>query len=112
MTIALRASGAWAAHTTSPAAALPAGVAAGDMMILFIGCKPYTATIATPAGWTALSAASGTNGTTASGVDIGSVQWATFYRIFVAGDAAPTLSVTSGNPSLAVIRAYTKTATA
>ena len=110
MTIALRAAGAWAFGSTSVAPALPAGNAAGDRNLLRVVCKPFSATIVTPAGWTRIAAASGTNGSTGSGIDTGSVQWALFYRDWQSGDAAPTVTVTSGNVSLACIKGYSKAA--
>jgi hypothetical protein len=79
------------------------------MMILFVGCKPYNATINTPTGWTLITGSNGANGTTASGIDTGSVLWAAFYRMWVSGDAAPTVSITSGNVALASIRGFTPT---
>lgn len=109
MAITLRAAGAWAAGSTAPAPGLPAGVAAGDLMILFVGCKPFNATINTPTGWTAIPNTAGNNGSTASGIDTGSVLWAAFYRPWVTGDAGPSISITSGNVSLAVIHAFTPT---
>jgi hypothetical protein len=87
---------------------LPSGITQGDMMVLFVGCKPFSATIGTPSGWNALTAGSGTNGSTASGVDTGSVQWKTFYRQHVTGDAAPTVTITSGNVSLGCINGFSK----
>lgn len=108
MAISSRAAGAWASGSTSVAPAIPAGSAAGDRMVLFVGCKPFNATIATPTGWTPISGGSGTNGSTASGIDTGSVRWATFYRDWVSGDAAPTVSITSGNVALAVINGFQK----
>lgn len=110
MTIALRAAGAWASGSTSVTPALPAGNAAGDRNILRVCCKPFSATINTPSGWTKIAAASGTNGSTGSGIDTGSVQWAVFYRDWQSGDAAPTVSVTSGNVTLAEIKGYSKAA--
>lgn len=109
MAITLRAAGAWASGSTSIAPALPAGIAAGDIMILFVGCKPYTATINVPAGWTLIEGTDGANGTTASSIDLGSVLWKAMYRSWVSGDAAPTVSITSGNVSLGVIHGFLPT---
>lgn len=108
MAIALRAAGAWAVGTTSVAPAIPAGTAAGDMMIMYVGCKPFGATIVTPAGWTPIPGTNGANGAVASGVDTGSVQWAAFQRPWVSGDGAPTVTVTSGNVALGVIHSFSK----
>lgn len=108
MTLAARTPGAWAEGTTSVTPALPAASAVGDMMVLFVGAKPYNCTIGTPAGWTAIHAQQ-TNGSTASSVDDGSVTWRSFYRIKESGDGDPAVTVTSGNVTLAVVHAYSKT---
>lgn len=79
------------------------------MMMLSIGCKPFGTTSTAPAGWTLIPEATGQNGTTNSGIDSGSVRWFTYWRAWVSGDAAPTLSLAGGNVALAVIRAYSKT---
>lgn len=111
MAIGFRSAGAWASGSTSVAPALPTGSAAGDMMVMFVGCKPFNATINKPNGWAILNAGSGVNGSVASGIDTGSVQWATFYREWRSGDTAPTVSITSGNVALGSIRGFTKAAT-
>jgi hypothetical protein len=109
MTIGWRTPGAWASGSTSVAPALPASPAAGDRMILFVGAKPYTATIADVSNWTRIGTQQ-TNGTTANATDAGSVTWSVFYRDWQSGDAAPTVTVTGGNVALAVIHGATKTA--
>lgn len=109
MTIGTRTAGAWASGSTSLVPALPASPAAGDMMILFVGAKPFSATINQPTGWTRIGTQQ-TNGSTAAGIDTGSVTWSVFYRAWQSGDAAPTVSVTSGNVALACINGFTKTA--
>lgn len=111
MTIGTRTAGAWAAGSTSLSPALPTSVGAGDMMILFVGAKPFNCTINQPTGWTRIGTQQ-TNGSTASGIDTGSVTWSVFYRAWQSGDAAPSVSVTSGNVSLACINGFTKTASA
>lgn len=108
MTITITA-GAWAAGSTAPAPALPASPQAGDVHVLFIGCKPSAATINTPSGWTAIPNTNGTNGVVANGVDVGSVAVAAFYRRWVSGDANPTISITLGNVALAVIHRFRPT---
>lgn len=108
MTIALRAAGAWASGSASVAPAIPAGTVAGDLMLLYVGSKPFSATINTPAGWTEIAAAGGTNGTVANGVDVGSVAWKTFFRLWQSGDANPSVSVTTGNATLSVIKSFSK----
>ncbi len=101
--------GAWAAHATAPAPALPATPTAGDVHTLFIAAKPYNATINTPSGWTLITNTDGTNGTTANGTDTGSVVCASFYRVWQSGDAGPVISITTGNTSLAVIHRFRPT---
>lgn len=100
--------GAWASGSTSVAPALCASPNSNTRMFLFVGCKPFNATIVTPSGWNALAAGAGANGSTASGIDSGSVLGATFWRDWVTGDAAPTVTVTSGNVSLGVINGFDK----
>jgi hypothetical protein len=79
--------------------------------VIYIGGKPYSTTINTLAGWTAISGTNGTNGTTESGVDVGSVHWAAFYRYWQTGDTAtPTFSITSGNVTLGLAVRYRPTA--
>ena len=109
MTIAITA-GAWAAGSTAPAPALPATPQAGDLHVLFVGSKPYTTTINTPAGWTPIPNTNGTNGTVANGTDVGSVHVAAFYRYWQSGDAGPAISITSGNTALACIHRFRPTA--
>lgn len=110
MAIALRAAGAWAAGSTAPAPTIPAGTTTGDIMLLYIGCKPFSSTINAIGGWTLVSGSDGTNGSVNSGIDTGSVKWACFYREWQSGDANPSISITSANVSLAVIKSYSKAA--
>jgi len=95
--------GAWASGSTSVTPALPATPQAGDVHILFVGSKPFSDTIGTPNGWTPITGTDGTNGSVANGTDVGSVNRAAFYRVWQSGDANPTVSITSGNVTLAVI---------
>ncbi|HYF74143.1 MAG TPA: hypothetical protein VD864_15030, partial [Nocardioides sp.] len=78
--------GAGAAATgnnASVAPALPAGLAAGDLMLLHASIRNSgTGTVDTPTGWTQLYG-SGTN-------------HAVFGRWWQSGDAAPTVSFTGG----------------
>ena len=104
--ISLRETGGWGDGTTSVSRNVPTGTTTGDIMLLFVGCKPFDATIVTPSGWTKLDAGSGTNGTTASGVDTGSVQWATFYREWQSGDTTTTVTITGGNVGLCTTQSF------
>lgn len=109
MTIGWRTPGAWVSGSTTATPGLPAGSAAGDRMVMFVGAKPFSATINAPAGWTRIGTQQ-TNGSVAAGVDTGSVTWSVFFRDWQSGDAAPTVSITSGNVALACIHGATKTA--
>lgn len=95
--------GTWAVGSTAPAPALPASPQAGDVHVLFICGKPYSLTRNTPSGWTLITGTDGTNGTVASATQVGSVSWATYYRVWQSGDSDPTISWTSGFPTEAVI---------
>ena len=106
MTIGFRAAGAWRAGTTPLAPALPAGLAAGDMMVMFIHAKGFAVLPSTPAGWTQLF--TNTEGAVATGIDVGSVRSAAYYRAWQSGDAAPSVTITSANVALGQIRAYTR----
>jgi hypothetical protein len=91
-----------AGSATAPAPAYPTGINAGDMLVLFVGVKPYTSVVSTPAGWT--SVGSVTNGTTVSGIDTGSMLQAAFVKIADGTESGSlTLTVTSGNSTWASI---------
>src|SRR5688572_22607316 len=112
MAASFRASSAtWAAGTTSVAPANPAGLVAGDLKILTVFAKPGLTAVppifGTPAGWQILHAST-QHGSAAQGTDAGA-QWSiSFYREHVAGDAAPTVSITNGNTAGGVIHAFQK----
>lgn len=108
MTISRRTFASWVDGQTSLSTNLPPGTAEGDLLVLFVGAKPYYATINTPSGWTAVGTQQA-NGTTANAEDAGSVTWAVFYKIAGASESAPTVSVTSGNIAHATIQCLTKT---
>lgn len=76
--IILTGTGTRSAGTTTANPAFAAGSVAGDLHLMSVVMKPYTATLATPSGWTLV--ASKTSGTTASGVDTGSVVEYVFSR--------------------------------
>lgn len=108
MTISARSGASWATGSTSLSVSLPSGVSAGDMLILTVGGKPYDATIDTPTGWTLIGSQQ-TNGSTASGVDSGSVTWAVFYKKATASESSVSVSITSGNVFAGAINCFTKT---
>lgn len=98
--------GAWAAGTTSVTVALPATPQAGDVHVIFVGAKPYNAVINVPAGWNLITGTDGANGTVANAIDLGSVVWKAFYRVWQSGDTNPAVSVTTGNVALGVAHRY------
>lgn len=109
MTVAFRAqSTAWATGTTSIAPTIPSGTTTGDIMVLWVHCKPHDATFSDPSGWTLLD--SGASGTTANGNGTGSVKSGCWYREWQSGDAAPTVNITTGNTAVGVIYSFSKTA--
>ena len=109
MTIGTRTPGGWASGTTSLSVSVPASIASGDLMVMFVGAKPYNATIATPSGWTRVGTQQ-TNGTTGvSGAGTGSVTWTVFYKVAGSSESSVTVSVTSGNVALGNIWGFTKT---
>jgi hypothetical protein len=95
------------AVATAVPVAYPANIAAADGLVLIVGVKPYTATIVTPTNWTALGGV--TNGTTAQGLDTGSMKAAAFFLSPTGAlSGSLTVSITSGNSSWASMFRYTK----
>lgn len=62
---------------------LPAGLAAGNIMILNVSHRNTAATITTPTGWTRLAGGAG--------------HLETFYRVYQAGDTAPSVAFSGGS---------------
>ena len=107
MAISYLASGAWTAVAGTPLVpALPTGLAAGNMMVMFVHCKPYTVVPSTPTGWTQLF--SDTEGAVASGTDAGSIRSAGYYREWISGDAAPSVTLTGSSVAVGIIHRYGK----
>lgn len=83
------------ANNASVVPALPAGLAAGNMMVLFATHRNTAATVTTPTGWTAVSG--------------GASHFKIFTRVYQAGDTAPTVAFTGGSAGdscSAFIRGY------
>jgi hypothetical protein len=114
MAIGFRAAGTVGNSTSDPATSpgMPAGLAAGDLMILLVSSKAATPpTLTTPSGWTAPSNNTTTGGAGAAGVDTGPNRITLCYREWQSGDAAPTIDLSAaGSPTQAVILAFTKSA--
>lgn len=100
MSIALRAAGTWSFGINSLTPAIPVAQLTGDMMLLIASGKPFDLgwSVAT-AGWKAL--ARGESGTTAAGVDTGSMALQVWYKEATSDtEADPTL--TEGSPTFNV----------
>lgn len=110
MAISQKSVGSWAANNaTTQTVTLPTH-AAGDMLIVRAGCKPYTATphIDT-SGWAAVATAYA-NGTTANGDGVGSVVVCAWYKIATSSsETNPVITWdTTAAPGMAVAVCYQK----
>lgn len=93
--------------------ALPAGLAAGDLMIMIISSKADALpTITVPSGWTAPADNTVTGGAGTQGAATGGVNRCTMiWREWQSGDIDPDITVSaSASPSLVQIVAFTKAA--
>ncbi len=85
---------------TSVAPAYPAGIAAGDCLVLIVGQKPSTAnggTATTPSGWTLRESITGQGGYGATlGADTGNTNLFIYTKDTVAGNETGNLTVTVG----------------
>jgi len=105
--------GAWDPSSAGASidAGLPASPQAGDLHVYYYGVKPYNTTVTDPSGWTLITNTDGTNGTTASGTDVGSIKQGAYYRYWQSGDTAnPSIVFTGGNVGLGVIIRFRPTA--
>lgn len=71
------------ANNATVTPAIPAGVAAGNMMVLFATHRNTAASITTPTGWTRVTG--------------GASNVATFWRVYQAGDTNPSVAFTGGS---------------
>lgn len=85
---------------TSVAPAYPAGITAGDCLVLIVGQKPSTAnsgTVTTPTGWTLREALTGAGGYgTTLGADTGNTNLFIYTKDTVSGSETGNLTVTIG----------------
>ncbi len=95
------AAGAWTVGTTSLVPPLPAGMVAGDLMLLVMHTANHAVT--TPTGWTEVTGSPISAGTANAA---GGVRITVYYRWWVSGDATPTVSVTSGTVTNGMIFGY------
>ena len=98
---AFRAAGAKATGTTSCIPALPTGWQANDIFLCFIETGNQVATMS--AGWLAVTGSPQGVGTAPGDP---ATRLTVFWRRAVLGDAAPTVSVATGNHIIAFIIAY------
>lgn len=98
------------AAVTAISPAVPAGSGAGDLSVLCIAMKPYSATVSSSgvlSTWTKIGEA--TNGTTANGTDVGSTKVAMFVKESAAAGAIGNITFgSSPNTIGAVIHTYKK----
>lgn len=100
MAIAHRATGTAALASGALTPIIPTAQLTGDMMILLAGGKPYNAGVSVAtSGWNALS--SFTDGTTAAGVDVGSMQVRAWYKE-AASDTETDPTISNGSPAINV----------
>lgn len=95
------AKGAWAAGTTSFSPGIPAGMAAGDFMILDV--HTCNQAVTTPSGWTIVTGSPISTGTANTA---GGTRLTQYYRWWQSGDAAPSVAVTGGTVSNGIISGY------
>ena len=105
--ISFRAVGAYVSGTAALTPVIPAAQLTGDMMLCFLGVKPYSDTPTISNGWASLGYA--TDGTVAAGVDVGSMQTRVFWKIAVSDtETNPTITDANNNVSGAVIIVFQK----
>lgn len=91
-------------NATSIGVPYPTGIAANDIVVLFIGMKPSTAnggTVTTPTGWTLRDSITGQGGYGSTlGADTGNTNLYVFTKDNVTGSEAGTLTVTLGTNNI------------
>jgi len=84
-----------ATTAASAAPAIPSAQVTNDMMILIAGGKPFDLGWSVPVGWTSLGR--GQSGTTAAGIDTGSMAVQAWWKI-ATSDTETNPTVTEGSP--------------
>jgi hypothetical protein len=82
------ANGTYQSGTGNVTPGLPAGLQAGDMMLLMVECQE-AAVIPTPSGWNTFTGNSYGNNPTGT---VNDIQLRAFYRFWQPGDTAPTIT--------------------
>lgn len=107
-TVSYIGTGATASGNTSILVPYPTSPLSGDMLILTIGNKLTSSTPSTPSGWTLLSTQTGGNGVDGAGT--GPVRASVYYKISDGTETGNlTVTITSGNSAVGVMRLYRKT---
>lgn len=103
--------GAAVGQISSVAVAYPAGIAAGDMLLLCVANKYPTNGPATPSGFTTIVDGQGTGGAGAAGPDSGDTYATVFQREADGGESGTvTVTVTSGDCLYCAMVRFTKSA--
>jgi hypothetical protein len=97
--------------TTAPTVAYPAGISAGDCLIMAVANRPNAQTPATPSGWSALTSYTTTGGAGSEAAGTGTVRITVFVKINADGiigadgteTGSVTLAITSGTSCGAAI---------
>jgi hypothetical protein len=107
MAITPRATGTYVDGTANIQPGIPGGATAGDMMILLYATKPYNDVPTIDQNWGLLGFA--TDGTTAAGVDVGSMQVRAYWKVHTGSETNPTITNSTNNVSAAVIIVFQRT---
>lgn len=113
MAVGFRAIGAETAGSVDPTGTvgLPAGLAAGDLLVWFVNLKSATVAVATPAGWSAPANSNVIGGAGTLGADAGPNRVAVFFRVADGTESAATLNLSAApDVSHSYVMAYTKAA--
>lgn len=100
MAISYGAAGVLGYSTGNPVAAVPAGITAGQYLVLLIGSKPDTATATDPAGWTSLGVMVSTSAV-GTGIDVGPTRVRAYGKVAVGGETAVTVVIAGNSVSWA-----------
>lgn len=97
--------------TSSISVAYPAGIAAGQLLLLCVANKYPNNSPATPAGWSLISNAQQSGGAGSAGIDTGTVYSTVFIREADGSETGSvTVSITSGNSAIGRMFSYQKAA--
>lgn len=105
MAIALRAAGTWTFGINTFSVPIPAAQLTGDLILLFASAKPHDSGRSV-SGWTSPTNSSASSGTTAAGVDTGSM-WGEIWYKEAASDTETDPTLTEGTPTWNVAGAVT-----